>query len=61
MPNNEARVNKQYGGDDIWQKIESGLKLAGKDLDSLTLDDLAPIAEVHTSGRLTLCSMSAVA
>jgi ubiquinone/menaquinone biosynthesis C-methylase UbiE len=51
MPNDEALVNKQYGVDDIWQKIESGLKLAGKDLDSLALDDLAPIDEFHTRGR----------
>ena len=51
MPTDEALVNKQYGVDDIWQKIESGLKLAGKDINSLTLDDLAPIDEFHTRGR----------
>jgi ubiquinone/menaquinone biosynthesis C-methylase UbiE len=51
MPNDEALVNKQYGIGEIWQKIETGLKLAGKDINSLTVDDLAPIDEFHTRGR----------
>jgi ubiquinone/menaquinone biosynthesis C-methylase UbiE len=51
MPNDDALVNKQYGIGEIWQKIETGLKLAGKDINSLTVDDLAPIDEFHTRGR----------
>jgi ubiquinone/menaquinone biosynthesis C-methylase UbiE len=51
MPNDDALVKKQYGIGEIWQKIETGLKLAGKDIHSLTLDDLAPIDEFHTRGR----------
>jgi ubiquinone/menaquinone biosynthesis C-methylase UbiE len=61
MPTDEALVNKQYGVSDIWQKIESGLKLAGKDLDSLTLDDLAPIDEFHTRGRFATRELSEMA
>ncbi|MBW2707485.1 MAG: class I SAM-dependent methyltransferase [Deltaproteobacteria bacterium] len=51
MPNDDALVKKQYGIGEIWQKIETGLRLAGKDVNSLTLDDLAPIDEFHTRGR----------
>ncbi len=51
MSNNDALVKHQYGIGEIWQKIETGLKLAGKDINSLTLDDLAPIDEFHTRGR----------
>ena len=51
MLKDDALVNKQYGIGEIWQKIETGLKLAGKDINSLTPDDLAPIDEFHTRGR----------
>lgn len=51
MPNDAALVKKQYGIGELWQKIETGLKLAGKDINSLTVDDLAPIDEFHTRGR----------
>ena len=51
MPNDDALVKKHYGIGEIWQKIETGLKLAGKDVNSLTVDDLAPIDEFHTRGR----------
>jgi len=51
MPNDDALVKKQYGIGELWQKIETGLKLAGKDVNSLTVDDLAPIDEFHTRGR----------
>ena len=51
MPNDDDLVNKQYETGDLWQKIETGLKLAGLDIDSLTPDDLAPIDEFHTRGR----------
>ena len=51
MPNDDALVKKQYGIGEIWQKIETGLNLAGKDINTLTLDDLARIDEFHTRGR----------
>jgi ubiquinone/menaquinone biosynthesis C-methylase UbiE len=51
MPNDDALVKKQYGIGELWQKIETGLRLAGKDVNSLTVDDLAPIDEFHTRGR----------
>jgi ubiquinone/menaquinone biosynthesis C-methylase UbiE len=51
MLNVDELVDKQYGIGEILEKIESGLKLAGKDVNSLTVDDLAPIDEFHTRGR----------
>ncbi|MGB5746348.1 MAG: GNAT family N-acetyltransferase [Desulfobacterales bacterium] len=33
MSNDDALVKRQYGIGEIWQKIETGLKLAGKDIE----------------------------
>jgi ubiquinone/menaquinone biosynthesis C-methylase UbiE len=49
--NTEALVDKHYGFSGIMEKITDGLNLAGKDVNSLTVDDLAPIDEFHTRGR----------
>jgi ubiquinone/menaquinone biosynthesis C-methylase UbiE len=51
MMNFDALVEKQYGFGGIMEKIEAGLNLAGKDVNSLTVADLAPIDEFHTRGR----------
>ena len=47
----DTLVDKHYGFGGIMEKIEAGLNLAGKDADSLTVDDLAPIDEFHIRGR----------
>jgi len=47
----DSLVDKHYGFGSIMEKIEAGLTLAGKELHSLTVDDLAPIDEFHTRGR----------
>jgi ubiquinone/menaquinone biosynthesis C-methylase UbiE len=44
-------VDKHYGFGGIMEKIEAALDLAGKDVGSLSVDDLAPIDEFHTRGR----------
>jgi ubiquinone/menaquinone biosynthesis C-methylase UbiE len=49
--NTDALVNEHYGFGGIMEKIEAGLRSAGKDLSSLTVDDLAPIDAFHTRGR----------
>jgi len=49
--NMDALVEKYYGFGGIMQKIEAGLNLAGEDVSSATVDDLAPIDEFHTRGR----------
>jgi ubiquinone/menaquinone biosynthesis C-methylase UbiE len=49
--NNESQVNKHYGYSGLMHRIESGLISAGKDIDALTVDDLAAVDEFHTRGR----------
>ena len=61
MSNDDALVNKQYGIGEIWKKIETGLKLAGIDINSLTIDDLAPIDEFHTRGRAATRELAEIA
>ena len=51
MQNVDETMEKFYGLDELWEKIETGLKLAGKDINSLAVDDLVPIDEFHTRGR----------
>jgi len=51
MVNFDTLVDKHYGFGGIMEKIEAGLNLANKDVNSLTVDDLAPIDEFHTRGR----------
>ncbi len=45
------RVDSHYGFGGILKKIEEGLLEAGKNLQDLTVDDLAPVDEFHTRGR----------
>ena len=61
MPDDAELMKKQYGIGELWQKIETGLKLAGKDINSLTLDDLAPIDEFHTRGRAATRELAEIA
>jgi len=51
MMNIDSLVEQYYGFGGIMDKIEAGLNSAGKDVNSLTVDDLAPIDEFHIGGR----------
>jgi hypothetical protein len=57
MPSGEAQmtdpheVAKHYGRPGLADVILTALKAAGKDIDHLTPDDLAPVDEFHTRGR----------
>jgi len=51
MEQHTRSVTAHYDSDDITQGILDALRQAGKDLDHLTIDDLAPLDEVHTRGR----------
>ena len=59
--NIDTLVDKHYGFGGIMEKIEAGLNLAGKDIASLTVDDLAPIDEFHTRGRESTVEVAAMA
>ena len=61
MMNNDTLVEEYYGVGGIMQKIEAGLKLAGKDANSITVDDLALVDEFHTRGRESTLEVAALA
>ncbi|MEE8160312.1 MAG: methyltransferase domain-containing protein [Acidobacteriota bacterium] len=44
-------VNKQYGVENLGDKILAAFKAAGKDTDNLTRDDLAMLSEFHIGSR----------
>src|SRR5712691_7757937 len=44
-------VAEHYGRADLGAVILAALRAAGKDIDRLTPDDLAPVDEFHTRGR----------
>jgi ubiquinone/menaquinone biosynthesis C-methylase UbiE len=44
-------INKHYGHKNLSEKIIMALKLAGKDIKSLTVDDIATFDEFHLGGR----------
>ena len=47
----DKEINKHYGISGILNSILEGLESSGKDLHSLTSDDLSPIDEFHTRGK----------
>ena len=61
MMNIDALVEKYYGFGGIMQKIEAGISLAGEDVSSLRVDDLAPIDEFHTRGRESTLEVAGLA
>ena len=46
-----AEVERHYGRGGLLDRILAALKEAGKDIDHLTIDDLAPIDELHSRRR----------
>ncbi len=51
MPGSPKAVADHYRRHDMAGTILAALAAAGKDIDRLTIDDLAPIDEFHTGGR----------
>ena len=51
MSDDDLNVSAHYARGDLELRILSALEAAGKDLDSLTIDDLAPVDEFHIRGR----------
>ncbi|MGI8650642.1 MAG: class I SAM-dependent methyltransferase [Rubrobacter sp.] len=52
-----------YGGQSLWERINSALTVNGKDPDHLTPEDLAPLDQFHSRGRqatLDLASASGI-
>jgi ubiquinone/menaquinone biosynthesis C-methylase UbiE len=51
VSNYEETLNAQYSQKGLGASILEALRKAGKDVDSLTVEDLAPIEEFHIGGR----------
>lgn len=49
----EAAVARHYGRAGLADAIRAGLEQVGADLAAITPEDLAPVDEFHTAGRLT--------
>jgi len=62
MPNrvNEA-IQTHYGRQDVGSVILAALEKAGKDLDHLTPEDLAPVDEFHIRGRAATLELARAA
>ena len=54
-------VEKHYSFDGLMEKIETGLHLAGKDINALTISDLAPIDAFHSRGRKATLELAELA
>lgn len=50
MPESGERISQHYGSPGLSDRIVSALERAGKDLNSLTVEDLAPVDQFHTRG-----------
>src|SRR6266508_50354 len=50
-PSADAAVSEHYGRPDLGSAILAALRIAGKNPDALTLDDLAPVDHFHTRGK----------
>ena len=51
MTDRSAEIERHYGRGGLLDRILAALKEAGKDIDHLTIDDLAPIDELHSRRR----------
>jgi ubiquinone/menaquinone biosynthesis C-methylase UbiE len=47
----DDRIDAHYGRTGLPESIRAALRKAGKNLDRLTIDDLAPLEEFHIGGR----------
>jgi len=55
-----AQVAQHYGTEGLLDRILAALTEAGKDIDHLTIDDLAPIDEFHSRRRLATQELAAL-
>lgn len=55
------QIEAQYDVPELMAHIRAALTAAGKSLEALTVDDLAPIDELHTRGRQATVELAALA
>src|SRR6185369_6363538 len=58
MTDGSAEIERHYGRGGLLDRILAGLKEAGKDVDHLTIDNLAPIDEFHSRRRLATTELA---
>lgn len=56
-----GQVQQQYAPGDVWGRIESALRAAGRDPGHLSLDELAPLEEFHIGGRRASIELAGMA
>ena len=61
MLGSSERISQHYGSADLESRILSALKQAGKNVDSLTVEDLAPLDQFHTRGLVATRELIAFA
>ena len=57
----DSTVSKHYGHAGLMEKIEAGIAASGVQLSQLEVDDLAPVDEFHTRGRIATAEIAAMA
>ena len=55
------RVSEHYTRDDLAASILTALQKAGKDIDALTIDDLAPVDQFHVRGKQSTLELAKLA
>lgn len=60
MTETASPVAAHYTSGDLAERILDRLAAAGKDLEALTLEDLAPVDEFHVRGRLATAELAAL-
>ncbi len=57
----EALINEHYGRNDVGERILSGLRAAGRDIDALTREDLDAWDQLHVGGARATCDVATLA
>ena len=60
MQDRTQDVARHYGKGGLLERMLAALKQAGKDLDRLTIDDLAPMDEFHSRRRAATAELAAL-
>ena len=60
-PRNGRAVDEHYGRGDLAAKILEALRVAGKDPDALATEDLAPVDQLHSRGRVATLELARLA
>ena len=61
MPDHQQSVNDQYGESGLCDKILDALRSGGKDIDSLTKEDLYPFDQMHGGGLTATNELASLA